>query len=302
MSAAADAARAKLWSLLGDPPRPGPAPRGTRLDVVARPGHALERWRLALAADDTAPALLVRPPGDVRGVVLYHHAHGHRPDIGKDELVAGRPMLRDPPYAVELARRGFAALAIDHRGFGERANVPERMLVKRGLWEGRPLWGRRVADAVAAAAWLRAQPEFAARPLLAIGFSMGGSLAWWSAALDPTVDAVVDACCLAEFAALLDDGSYDLHAEYYFVPGLLRAFDAAAINALTLPRPHLSIVGRDDPLTPAAGVAALDAALRDAAARAGCAGAWRQSVHATGHAETAAMREEILDFVERQAR
>lgn len=300
---AAGEARRQLWRLLGDLPAPPEEPAGHLLGRERGTDCAVERWRLDLAADEPAPALLTCPPqGAVRGVVLYHHAHGHRPDIGKDELIAGRPMLRDPPYAAALARRGFAALAIDHRGFGERAAVAERMLVKRGLWEGVPLWGRRVADAIAASAWIRSRPGLRDVPLVALGFSMGGSLAWWSAALDPRVDAVVDACCLAEYDALLASGGYDLHAEYYFVPGLLREFSAARINALVLPRPHLSIVGRDDPLTPPAGAAAIDAAMRAAAERAGAPHAWRQRVHAAGHEETAAMRAEILAFCEAQAR
>jgi dienelactone hydrolase len=295
------AARQRLRALLGNLTPPS-APRGTLLHRASTDAFDVERWRLDLAADEAAPALLVRPRGRApRGAVLYHHAHGHRPEIGKEELLAGRPMLCDPPYAVALARLGFAALAIDHRGFSERSAVPERMLVKRGLWEGVPLWGRRIADAIAASAWLDTQAALAALPRIAMGFSMGGSLAWWSAALDPRVTAVVDACCLAEFDALLATGAYDLHAEYYFVPGLLRAFTAAQINAMILPRPHLSLVGREDPLTPADGVAAIDASMRAAAHRAGAPGAWQQSVHPTGHEETPAMREEILAFVEAQA-
>ena len=153
-------------------------------------------------------------------------------------------------------------------------------------------------DALAAPAWLRAQPGLGGLPLVTLGFSMGSTIAWWSAALDPRIDAVVDACCLAEYDALLADGAFDLHAEYYFVPGLRREFTAAEINALIAPRPHLSIVGRDDPLTPPAGTAALDAAMRDFASRAGAPEAWRQSVHATGHQETPAMRGEILRFLD----
>lgn len=298
---AGDAQR-RLWRLLGDLRLPATPPTGALLGHEARDDFVLERWQLALDDEERAPAWLVRPHEDTpRGVVLYHHAHGHRPEIGKDELIAGRPMLLAPPYAVELARRGWAAFAIDHRGFGERGEVSERMLVKRGLWEGVPLWGRRLADALAASAWLRAQPAFARTPLIALGFSMGGSLAVWSAALDARIDAVVDACCLAEFDALLADGSYDLHAEYYFVPGLLREFRASDISALILPRPHLSIVGRDDPLTPLGGAAGLDAAMRAAATAAGAPNAWRQSVHAAGHQETPAMRAEILAFLDAQS-
>ncbi len=139
----------------------------------------------------------------------------------------------------------------------------------------------------------------AALPLVAFGMSMGSTLAWWTAALDPRVDAVVEMCCLAEFRALLDSGGYDLHAEYFFVPGLAAEFTAAQINALIAPRPHLSIAGRADPLTPVAGLESIDAALRAAYATAGAPDGWRQSVHPGGHEETPAMREEVLRFLDR---
>ena len=41
---------------------------------------------------------------------------------------------------------------------------------------------------------------------------------------------------------------------YYYVPSLLKGFQAAEINALIVPRPHLSVNGRQDPLTPPAEV------------------------------------------------
>ena len=48
--------------------------------------------------------------------MLYCHAHGNRFDIGKEELVAGRPALASPPYAEALAveRAAFRATARDH--------------------------------------------------------------------------------------------------------------------------------------------------------------------------------------------
>ena len=206
------------------------------------------------------------------------------------------------PYADALAERGWAALAIDHWGFGERAHTPERMLFKRLLWEGESLWGRRVFDAIAAVSWIREVAAFRTLPLVAFGMSMGSTLAWWTAALDLRVDAVVEMCCLAEFRALLDNGGYDLHAEYFFVPGLAAEFTAAQINALIAPRPHLSIAGRGDPLTPVAGLESIDAALRAAYATAGAPDGWRQSVHPGGHEETPAMREEVLRFLDRIGR
>jgi dienelactone hydrolase len=291
--------RARLWSLLGRLP-PWPAEAGGELLEQHRQGNAhVEHWRLDLNPREPVPALLSRPvEGPVRGVVLHCHAHGHRFDIGKGELVTGRPSLQPEPYAEAFAAHGFAALAIDHWGFGERAHTTERKLVKRCLWEGTPLWGLRVYDTIAAVSWLRGREAFRDLPLVAFGMSMGSTLAFWAAALDPRIDAVVEMCCLAEFQPMIETGAYDLHGDYYFVPGLLPEFTAAAINALIVPRPHLSIAGATDPMTPPAALEAIDAALRSSYVSAGAGNAWRQSVHPGGHAESPAMRNEVLAFVD----
>jgi hypothetical protein len=140
--------RTDLWRRLG--PRPARAAvSGERLE---RLGRTIEHWQLLLNSEQPVPALLVRPREGIplRGVVLYCHAHGNRFDIGKDELLLGRPALQAPPYGRVLGEHGWAALAIDHWGFGERGQPSERMLVKRLLWQGQTLWGWRLHDTLAA--------------------------------------------------------------------------------------------------------------------------------------------------------
>jgi hypothetical protein len=44
------------------------------------------------------------------------------------------------------------------------------------------------------------------------------------------------------------------HGIYYFVPSLLKHFQTSGINELIVPRPRLSVNGRQDGLTPPAGV------------------------------------------------
>lgn len=293
--------RRDLWRLLG--PRPVCA-AGVDGELLQRTQHGasvrLERWRLRLNDRQDVPALLLLPQGRgvPRGVVLYGHAHGHRYDIGKEEVLAGRPSLQAPPYGEVLVQRGWAVLAIDHWGFGERQDPSERALVKRTLWQGSTLWGWRLHDTLAALDWLQASPPLAGLPVVTLGISMGGTLALWAAALDERIAGCVDLCCAAEFDALLDSGGYDLHAEYFFVPGLLREFTLAEIAALIAPRPHLSLAGSADPLTPPAGLVSLDVALRAACAALGAPGAWRQVVETGGHAETATMRSAVLDWLE----
>jgi pimeloyl-ACP methyl ester carboxylesterase len=134
--------------------------------------------------------------------------------------------------------------------------------------------------------------------VISLGMSMGSAMAWWTAALEPRIAACVDLCCLAEFDSLIETGADDLHGEYYFVPGLRKHFTAAAISALIAPRPHLSCVGADDPLTPPSGVASIDRAMRVAYADAGVPDAWQQRVFPGGHVESPAMRTAVLEFIE----
>ena len=289
--------RADLWRLLG--PRPW-RDSGVAGECLVREHNGVERWRLHLNREQPVPALLLNAQSSTpRGVVLYCHAHGNRFDVGKDELLVGRPALQSPPYGEVLAARGWAVLAIDHWGFGERQAPTERALVKRALWQGETLWGWRVHDTLAALDWLRALPGFETLPVVTLGLSMGSTMALWAAALDDRIAGCIDLCCAAEYDALLHSGGFDGHGEYFFIPGLLREFTLAEISALIAPRPHLSLAGRADPLTPPEGLASLDRALRQAYAACGAADGWRQVVEDGGHAETPTMRAQVLAWLDR---
>ncbi len=290
--------RADLWRLLGRRPSLQGKPHGvlTRSEVSA--SARIEHWTLMLNSAEPVPALLLHPLDmPPRGLVLYCHAHGNRFEMGKDELLLGRPALSSPPYGALLPAMGYAVLAIDHWCFGERRGNSERALVKRLLWEGQTLWGYRVHDSLAALDWAGARPELGGLPVTALGLSMGSTMAIWCAALDERIAQCVDLCCLAEYDALLATGNFDLHGEYFFVPGLHADFTAAEINALIAPRPHLSCFGRDDPLTPPAGTAAIDNALRPAYASFDAAQHWHQLAFDCGHQETPAMRAHVLNFL-----
>jgi pimeloyl-ACP methyl ester carboxylesterase len=276
-------------------------PSGTLLKTEVTDFARIEHWSLLLNSAEAVPALLLypldKPP---RGIVLYCHAHGNRFNMGKDELLNGRPALQSLPYGEVLPAMGYAVLAIDHWCFGERVANMERAMVKRLLWQGKSLWGYRVHDTLVALDWLRLQAGFAKLPVTTLGLSMGSTMAIWAAALDPTIAACVELCCLAEYDALLADGNFDLHGEYFFVPGLLSEFSAAEISALIAPRRHVSLVGLADPLTPLAGVASVDATMAETYRTLGAQNGWTQYRSADGHVETAEMRDWVLQALKRE--
>ena len=91
---------------------------------------------------------------------------------------------------------------------------------------------------------------------------MGSTMAWWLAALDERVKVTVDLCCLTDFQTLIAKKNLSAHGVYYFVPGLLKHFTTAQINALIAPRAHLGLAGLQDKLTPVEGLDLIDAELK----------------------------------------
>ncbi|MEO7253165.1 MAG: alpha/beta hydrolase [Casimicrobium sp.] len=297
--------RADLQRLLGPLPALTESTCGVLISTHTNAHARVENWTLTLNREELVPGLLMRPLDQAAlGLVLYCHAHGNRFQCGKDELLVGRPALQAPPYGEVLTQMGFAVLAIDHWCFGERnfgGAKSERAMVKRLLWDGKTLWGYRVHDTLASLQWARTQPGLAVLPVTALGLSMGSTMAIWAAALDATIDTCIDLCCLAEYDALIDSGGFDQHGEYFFVPGLRNEFAAAEICALIAPRPHLSLVGRDDPLTPSAGVQSIDNQLRAGYASLEKPQHWQQKVFDCGHQETAAMRSTVVTFLQQHS-
>ncbi len=293
------ARRSLLHSLLGDLPA-GDRPAGARKrGEREHEGYLLEEWELDLNGLEPVPALLARPKGATgrRPAILYNHSHGDQHQIGKRELVEGREYLQPEPYAGVLAREGWTTLCIDHWCFGGRAVEEELTTFKAMLWQGRVLWGMMVHDSIRALDWLLSRDDVDASRVATLGISMGSTMAQWLAALDERVKVTVDICCLTDYQALLDEKGLAGHGIYYFVPGLVKHFTAAQVNALIVPRPHLSLAGLRDPLTPVAGLDRIDRALKEAYAGAGHPERWRLVRYDVGHQETAEGRREALAFL-----
>jgi len=291
--------RQTLYALLGDLP---PRERKISVEVVSqeeREGYLLEELVLDLNGVEAVPAWFVKPKACEGQVpcVLYNHAHGGNYELGKDELIKGRNALQDPPYADALTARGYAALCLDTWCFGERKFRTESEVFKEMLIRGQVLWGMMVYDSLRAVDYLVSRPDIDSSHIGTTGISMGSTMAWWTAALDPRIKVCIDLCCLTDYDALIEEGGLDRHGLYYYVPSLLKHFTAAGINSLIAPRPHLSLAGNLDPLTPPAGLERIDRELRQVYESMEALDAWQLKRYEVGHLETAGMRSEVLAFL-----
>ena len=293
--------RHKLYGLLGELPAPDYPLTATLVEREESDNYVLEKLVLELNGIESVPAYFTKPTKATQPLpcVLYNHAHGGDYQLGKDELLCGRSALQNPPYAAALSASGYAALCIDSWNFGERRGRTEHDLFAQMLWQGQVLWGMMVYDSVRALDYLVSRADVDETRIATLGISMGSTMAWWTAALDTRIKVCVDLCCLTDFQALIDSQGLGGHGIYYYVPALLKHFTAAQINALIAPRPHLSLAGNYDRLTPMSGLERIDAELKQVYRDLDADAAWELKCYEIGHFETAAMRAEVMRFLHR---
>ena len=169
----------------------GPLPGGERrvpLDVQVvstekQPGFVRKKITFAVEPGDRLPAWLLIPDGPRAGdaghrrpaVLCLHQTVA----IGKDEPVGlgGKPDLR---YAMELARRGYVAIAPDYPGFGEYKIDVYKMGYASATMKA--IWNNRRAVNV-----LCGLEEVDADRIGVIGHSLGGHNAIFTALFEPRI-------------------------------------------------------------------------------------------------------------------
>ncbi len=299
-----DRRRKQLWSLLGDLPWQHQTAMPKLLGTEKHQGYTLQRLVLDLNGIEPVPALLLIPekhqspaPG-----LLYIHWHGGMYDLGKEQLLRGVDV--QPAYAPVCAEKGLVTLAIDSWCFGERKHETdggkgEQDTFKLMLWNGHVLFGMMMFDELRALEYLARRPEVDPQRLGVLGMSMGATKAWWLAALDPRVRLCLDVCCLTDYQELINAQALNEHGIYYYVPSLLKYFQTPEINELIVPRPRLSVNGRQDALTPPLGVEKIRNRLLPLYRQYGKEQDCRIELFDSAHVELPEMRKLILEWMDR---
>lgn len=204
------------------------------------------------------PALLLRPdPEKATGAaVVLVAGHGR----GIDDLVV--PDGYHDALAHKLVDAGMTVLCPEMISFGRRrfarpgGAVPEDPAestcgidAARYLLHGRPVMGRRVADAAAAAQALRDLPGVDPERVAVAGGSGGGAVSLLLAAVDPSIAAALVATYFASFSASL---ASIRHCPCNIVPSLLPELEMADVAALIAPRPLVIEAGEQDHIFPIA--------------------------------------------------
>jgi dienelactone hydrolase len=299
------AVRATLMRCLGElPPRPSPD-KVKILSTEDRGEFTLEHFEFHNGVDMVVPGILAIPKRRNGRAPVVIGMHGH--SGSKGEYLPNPEREHSPGWM--LVRNGYVVAAIDGyfngervgkgpRGRRDKADAQELELFKRHLWQGRTLWGMMLRDEQCLLDWLATRPEVDMTRVGATGMSMGCTRAWWLAAIDERVHAIVGVACFTRYAELLAHRSS--HGIYYFVPGILSHFDSEAIYSLVAPRPMLMLSGDQDYNAPPDGIEVLEKKIGAVYQLYGKPENFRSVLYKnTGHEYLPEMHEEMIEWFRR---
>ena len=294
---------------LGDMPgRPKPAVR--TLSTDRKDGYVIEKFVFSNGVDSNVPGYIAIPEkrSGRLPAVLTMHGHGST----KENMFGYDPTSQD--VAGMLAKKGFVVIGIDAYFNGERRGEgpagemekqarnsdQEMSLFKLNLWLGRTLWGMMLRDEQMALDYLVSRPEVDANRIGVQGMSMGSTRAWWLAAIDDRVKAVVGVACFTRYEDLIAIRALRAHGIYYFVPGILKHFDSEGVMALIAPRPFLALTGDRDAGSPPEGMKTLERILSRFYGLYDKPESFKSIVYPeTGHVYTDEMKQRMLEWFTR---
>ncbi|MCI0684798.1 MAG: alpha/beta hydrolase family protein [Gemmataceae bacterium] len=301
--------RATLLQCLGDmPPRPDPR----KVKVISKEEHddyTLERFEFHNGVDMIVPGILLIPRDRKGAVPAIIGLHGH----GSSMASICTDLKNGQCVGPILARRGYVVAAIDAAFNGERVGkgpagpkldkgaYPQEMsLFKLYLLQGRCLWGMMLREEQCLIDYLETRPEVDKTRIGATGMSMGCTRAWWLAAIDDRIKAVVGVACFTRYTELIAHGNLRKHGIYYFVPGVFKHFNMEALHALIAPRPHLELSGDQDGGAPTDGIITFEEKLIPLYQLHGKPGNFRSVIYEnTGHEYLPEMRAEMAAWFEK---
>lgn len=236
--------------LAPDPDAPSDAPyTSQRLLFTAEPGERVPGYLLrpkssALRRGGRLPVMLC----------LQGHSPGMHISLGRSTNDAERRSIaggRD--LALQAVARGWAALVIEQRGFGQRAagRTACNDLALHALHQGRPLTGQRVLDVMRALDFAATQPDLDPTRLACIGNSTGGTVSFYAACIDERLAIAVVSCSFCTFA---DSWLALPHCACGYLPGILQYADMPDLAGLIAPRRLLIVAGKQDHLARFSGV------------------------------------------------
>lgn len=258
--------RHRLRMLLGDLPDTRTPLDVRRLWTRAHPLGSIEKVMFRAEPQCDVPAYVCipkdrKPPypfaiclqGHTSGM---HHSIAVRPDDETSPLI----VEGDRDFAIGCLRRGVAALCLEQRSLGERAERRQTRVCRhngchdacvQALMVGRTLLGERVYDVDRAIDYLATRGDADMRRIGIMGNSGGGTTSIFAAAVLSRIAFAMPSCAFCTFRA---SKMALYHCGCGYVPNILKYAEMSDVMGLFAPRPVVIVAGSNDEIIPLAGV------------------------------------------------
>ncbi len=186
-------------------------------------------------------------------ICLQGHSTGMHVSLAR-EMHPGKAPIQvegDRDFCIQAVKRGYAALAIEQRGFGELNPTDKEFICHELAWQyammGENLIGQRVGDILAFIDVLE-EFDFADTNRIGImGNSGGGTSSYFAACSDERIKVCMPSSTFCTFSAAW--GSL-YHCDCGYVPGLLKYMEMPDMALMIAPRPLILVNGIYDHIQP----------------------------------------------------
>lgn len=210
-------------------------------------------------------------------ICLQGHTTGFHISIGEGKYEGDDKALSTSTFALDAVKNGYAALAIEQRGMGERTTLQaERgrsltcgcmFTAMTALMLGRTVIGERVWDVSKAIDSLEFfKDKLDIEDITLLGTSGGGTATYYAACYDERIKTAAASCALSTYRASIGNV---WHCSCNYIPGIARFFDMGELSALIAPRKLLVFAGEIDPIFPLSAAKEVYSVIEKIYARAG---------------------------------
>ncbi|MDR1464121.1 MAG: acetylxylan esterase [Oscillospiraceae bacterium] len=206
-------------------------------------------------------------------ICLQGHSTGMHISMGEEKFPGDAAEVGDGDrdYAKQALDRGFAALVLEQRNFGECGGTPKGPDCYRSamaaLLLGRTTLGERVWDVSRAIDVLEMNFQEADQSrIFCMGNSGGGTATFYATCLEPRIRGAMPSCSICSFDASIAPIH---HCACNHVPHIRRFFDMGDLAGLIAPRPLTVVAGEQDGIFPIGATRETFALIQDYYAAAG---------------------------------
>ncbi len=239
------------------------------------------------------------PEGTPVVICLQGHSKGMHISLGQPIYPGDEKTISggDRDFAVQIVKKGYAALALEQRGFGQCGGTPEGPACYQpamsAMLVGRTLVGERVWDISRTIDMLEKHfPQLDSKRVAVMGNSGGGTATIYAAALEPRLAAAMPSCALCGYEPSI---GVQYHCSCNYVPGIMKHFDMGDLVGMVAPRPFIAINGQLDTIFPVESAKEQIAIAKEYYAKAGAEDKCRHIIGPEGHRFYAALGWPVFD-------